>query len=105
MAIYYSCGVDPEHPKETFSAGTLTPGNTPLGQAVRTQGLEFETRDFTRQDYERALRKKYILEQLRTDFEAEGNRFLYENRLGETLGIIEAIEMGLHARYLYHVRV
>ncbi len=104
MALLYSCGVDPEHPKETFSAATLRPDRTELAEALGQLGLGFETLDFTAQDYELAQRKKYILEQLEPEFEAEGYRFLYENRLGEALGVMAAVECGLHARYLYHIR-
>jgi SAM-dependent methyltransferase len=105
IAIYYSCGVDPEHPKGSFSAATLSPSRTPLAQALQQLGLAFETWDFTQDDCMLAQRKKSILERSEADFEREGHRFLYENRLAEALGVIEAVECGLHARYLYHVRL
>jgi CheY-like chemotaxis protein/SAM-dependent methyltransferase len=105
MAIFYSHGANPQTPKETFRRETLPPTKTPLANALNACGLDFQTWDFTQQDYELAQRKKEILEQLKAKFEAEGNLFLYENRLGETLGVLDAIESGMHARYLYRVRV
>lgn len=105
MTIFYSHGADPENPKETFRRETLPADRTPLADALKKCGLEFQTWDFTLQDYELAQRKKGILEELKADFEAEGNLFLYENRIGETLGVLDAVESAMHARYLYHVRI
>ncbi len=48
-----------------------------------------------------ALRRKQVLADLKLLFEVEGNLFIYENRLGDAEGISQAIEQGLHARYLY----
>jgi hypothetical protein len=67
--------------------------------------LEFQAWNFTQQDYELAQRKKEILEKLKAEFQAEGNEFLYDNRIGETLGVLDAIESKMHARYLYCVPV
>ncbi|MGB8645206.1 MAG: methyltransferase domain-containing protein [Anaerolineae bacterium] len=105
MAIFYSHGANPETPKETFRRETLPPDKTPLADALTACGLDFQTRDFTRQDYELAQRKKEILARLQREFEAEGDLFLYENRIGEALGVLDAVEAGLHARYLYHIQI
>ncbi len=105
MAIFFSCGVDPEHPKETFDVATLPPDRTPLAVTLKQLALEFETWDFTRQDYELAQRKKEALERLKPEFDAEGNQFLYGNRIGETLGVMAAFECGMHARYLYRIKL
>ncbi len=104
MAIFFSHGVDPEHPKETFRRETLPPDRTPLADVLRQLGLVFQTCDLTQQDYALAQRKKEILTQLKPEFEAEGNLFLYENRIGEALGVADAVESGMHARYLYDVK-
>lgn len=104
LAIFFSHGADPEHPKKTFDKATLPPDMTPPGVALRTLGMKFETWDFTENDYALAKRKKKILETLRDEFQAEGNSFLYDNRMGETAGVLDAIESGMHARYLYLVR-
>jgi hypothetical protein len=55
-------------------------------------------------DYELARRRKAVLAELQAEFEAEGNTFIYDNRLGDANGICQAVEEGLHARYLYHAR-
>jgi SAM-dependent methyltransferase len=105
MAILYSHGANPQTPKENFDRATLPPGQTPLAAALKTCGLDFQTWDFTRQDYALAQRKKEILEKLMPEFETEGNMLLYENRLGEALGVLDAIESGMHTRYLYRVQL
>jgi hypothetical protein len=105
MAIYFSHGVDPEHPGETFDTTTLAPDKTPLARALEQNGLDYRTWDYSEQDYALAKRKREILERLKAKFEAEGNSFLYENRMGEALGVISAVESGMHARYKYRVRV
>ncbi len=105
MVIFYSHGANPENPKETFRRETLPPDQTPLAEALRRCGLEFQTADLTRQDQELAERKREILAQLKSEFRAEGNIFLYENRIREALGVVDAIASGMHARYLYTVPV
>ena len=105
MAIFYSHGANPRNPKQTFRRETLLPDKTPLADALIQCGLDFKTCDFTRQDHELAQRKQEILEKLEPEFQAEGNRFLYENRLGEPLGVLDAIASGMHVRYLYRVQV
>lgn len=104
MAIFFSHGADPEHPKETFRRETLPPDRTPLADALETCGLAAKAWDLTQQDLELAQRKASILEELKAEFEAEGNGFLYENRMGEALGVSDAVTSGMHARYLYVVR-
>lgn len=48
---------------------------------------------------------KKVLADLKPQFEAEGNLFIYDNRLGDAEGISQAIDDHLHARYLYHVQL
>lgn len=105
MGILYSHGANPKNPKETFRRETLPPDQTPLAEALRQCGLVFQTEDLTRQDQELAERKREILAQVESEFQAEGNIFLYENRIGEALGVADAIASGMHARYLYTVPV
>ena len=90
-------------PREAFPREKLPPDKTPLAEALRTNHLTFRTWDLTRQDYELAQRRKEVLTGLKPQFEAEGTIFIYENRMGDAEGICQAIEEGLHARYLYHV--
>jgi SAM-dependent methyltransferase len=105
MAIFFSHGREPWVPKDEFPKETLPPDKTPLAEALRANDLTFRTWDLTLQDYQLAQRRKAVLAELRPQFEAEGTLFIYENRLGDAEGIRQAIEDGLHARYLYHVQL
>ncbi len=80
---------------------SLLPENTPLGLALKANGLEFKTWDYTESDYAHAKLKKELAEELRDEFEQEGNLFLYKNRAGEAKGVMGDIESGLSVRYLY----
>jgi cyclopropane fatty-acyl-phospholipid synthase-like methyltransferase len=104
MLIFYSYGATPDQPRERFNPVTLSPGRTPLGEALSQNGLAFQTWDYTQADYQHGLRCKAVLADLKPAFEAEGSLFIFENRLGEAVGITAAIEAGLHARYLYHIK-
>ncbi len=101
LAIFFSHGREPWVPKEQFPCETLPPDKTPLAQALIANGLAFRTWDLTRRDYELACLRKQILAELEAQFDAEGMRFIYENRMGDAKGIAQAIEERLHARYLY----
>jgi cyclopropane fatty-acyl-phospholipid synthase-like methyltransferase len=103
MGIFYSHGVSPDNPIETFDLDSLHPDRTPLAAALRSCGLRYKAWDFTAEDYTHALLKKKVAEDLRAEFEAEGNRFLYDNRHGEAVGVVRAIDTNAHKRFMYHV--
>lgn len=105
MAIFFSYGREPWVPKDEFPMEKLPPTKTPLAEALRANDLTFCTWDLTQQDYELAQRRKEVLVDLKPQFEAEDAMFIYENRMGDAEGISQAIEDGLHARYLYHVHL
>ena len=105
MAILFSHGREPWVPKDEFPKETLPPDKTPLAEALRANDLTFRTWDLTLQEYELAQRRKEVLTELKPQFEIEGTLFIYENRMGDAEGISQAIEQGLHARYLYHVQL
>jgi hypothetical protein len=105
LAIFFSYGREPGAPKDEFPKERLPADKTPLAEALKLNDLAFRTWDLTRQDYQLAQRRKAILAELKPQFEAEGILFIYENRWGEAEGICQAIEDGLHARYLYHVQL
>jgi hypothetical protein len=88
---------------EEFPKEKLPADKTPLAEALRANRLQFRSIDLTQQDYTLAVRRKKVLLELKPLFEAEGIMFIYENRLGDANGIAQAIEQGLHTRYLYHV--
>ena len=101
MAFLYSYGREPWVPKEQFPRDALPPEKTPLAKALTAHDLSFRTWDLTRQEYLLAQRRKEVLEQLRPQFEAEDALFIYDNRMGDAKGVSQAVEEGLHARYLY----
>ncbi len=85
----------------TFPLSILEAGNTPLAQALHRNGLAWVHRDLTTQDYELARKRRQFLAAHREDFEQSGIGFIYENRMGDATGVIEAVEGGLHRRDLY----
>jgi ubiquinone/menaquinone biosynthesis C-methylase UbiE len=105
MAIFYSQGADPSCPISVFPRETLPPDNTPVAVGVQKLGLPYRALDFTADDYRVAQCMKQAATDLRAAFEAEGNLFLYENRVAEASGITAAYEADCHARYLYLVTV
>lgn len=105
MGILFSHGREPWVPRDEFPKETLPPDKTPLAAALLANDLPFRTWNLTSRDYALALRRKEVLLELKPQFEAEGILFIYENRMGDAEGIRQAIEDGLHARYLYHVQL
>jgi ubiquinone/menaquinone biosynthesis C-methylase UbiE len=103
LVAFYSHGCVPPAPLETFARESALPDGTPLALVLRENGLQYQTWDYTQDDYRHALHKRQIAEALRAQFEAEGNRFLYDNHAGEAAGVLRAIEGQAHGRYLYLV--
>lgn len=102
LAFFYSYGWGPWLAVADFIADTLAPEQTPLALALQRNGLTFTAQDFTEQDYHLAVKRKALLAEQEADFATESLLFLYNNRLAECNGIIQAYELGLHRRYLYH---
>ncbi len=102
LAFFYSYGWGPWLDRADFAVASLAPDQTPLAYALQSNGLTFTAQDFTGQDYQLALQRKALLVAQASDFAAEALLFLYNNRLAECNGIIQAYELGLHRRYLYH---
>lgn len=101
IAFFYSYGREPWVPLDEFPNEMLPADKTPLASALNSCGLTFQTWDLTSRDYLLAVCRKLVLTELKAQFEDEGNLFIYENRIGEAEGILQAIKAGLHVRYLY----
>jgi len=101
LAFLYSHGREPWVPIEEFDVTTLPAANTPLARALAAGRFQLTITDFTADDLRLAIRRQEVLADLRAQFEAEGNLFIYENRLGDANGIRQACEAGLQRRYLY----
>lgn len=101
LAIFFSHGREPWVPLEEFPAETLAPDKTPLALALQANRLSFITREFTAEDQRLAQLRKQVLMEMQRQFEAEDLLFIHENRMGDACGISDAIQRGLHRRYLY----
>ncbi len=101
LASYYSWALPKD---ESQGPETLRPEHTPLAAALGAAGLDFEAWDYTRADLAHMRRRKAVLKDLAAEFAAEGNQFIFENRLGEADGISRAIEEGRYSRHLYLAR-
>ena len=80
--------------EKDFDKSTLPPDHTELAVALHKLSLSYQTWDYSQIDYEHAQRKLQITEDLRLEFEAEGNLFLYENHRDEARGAMRAFEAG-----------
>ncbi|MBN1135579.1 MAG: class I SAM-dependent methyltransferase [Anaerolineae bacterium] len=101
LAACYSHGWEPGMDTGTFPIETLAPERTPLGDALRAHNLAFHTTDVTADECRGARARRAILEEIEAVFEADGLRFVWENRMGEARGITQGCELGLFRRYLY----
>jgi ubiquinone/menaquinone biosynthesis C-methylase UbiE len=104
MAFLYSYGREPWVPVEEFPREKLAADKTPLAEALAANEMVFKAWKLTQQDYALAQRRKEVLVELREQFQAEGADFIYDNRMSDANGIMQAVEEGLHARYLYCAR-
>lgn len=95
MALFYTHIAD-------APGGAVGPGDTKLAAALRTSEIEFDAHDLSESDRRFWQRSKQAAEELRVDFEAEGNEDLAHP--GETNAVLDLIRQGRHARYLYHVQ-
>lgn len=94
-----SCG--PDKPLEEYPRDLILPDGTELAQAWQRLGLAYRTWDYTEHMLAHVRRRRPVLEELKGQFEAEGNRFLYDSHLGEANGIERAYVNGAGRRFLY----
>ena len=97
-----SCG--PDKPLEEYPRELILPDGTELAQALQRLGLSYRTWDYTEAMLAHLRRRRSVLLDLKAQFEAEGNRFLYDSHLGEANGIERAYVNGAGRRYLYLTR-
>jgi ubiquinone/menaquinone biosynthesis C-methylase UbiE len=96
MALFYT------HITEAPGAA-VGPADTKLATALRACDIQFDTYDLRESDHQFWRRSKEAAEELRSDFEAEGNGDLAH--LDETNAVLNFIREGRHARYLYHAQI
>lgn len=97
MGIFYT------QSPENDSLDALQPEKTSLGKTLEKNNLEFKTLNFTEEENGHWKKKIKVLEELKPQFLAENNRFLFNDRYYEA----KAIEgkKKKRYRYLYHVNV
>jgi cyclopropane fatty-acyl-phospholipid synthase-like methyltransferase len=109
LGVFYWEGIGPEDDAtpdaQARAQARLTPDGTDLARALANLGLSYTATDLTASGYAQAARMKAAMEDLRPQFEAEGNLFLCEQRLAEANGIAGEQARAASRRYLYHVRV
>lgn len=94
-----SCGPDASlesYPKEITRAD-----NTELAQAFQILGLSYRSWDYSQAMLAHVRLRRPVLAELKDQFEAEDNLFLYESHLGEAMGIERAYTHNAGKRYLY----
>lgn len=100
MGILHSVEIGADQPTEL-----LAPTKTVLGEILTDCGLTFNAWDFTADNKEMWEKQLQTANELKADFEMEGNRFIYEGRIGEASEALRRVNTGRTRRYLYHVRL
>jgi len=77
-----------------------------LPAALKDNSLSYETYDLSREHHEHMQLKHRVGSQLQKAFEKEGNTFIWENIMRESLPGSEPYDPAIHkiSRYLYIVR-
>lgn len=75
--------------------------DTPLGKALKDLELAYTTHDCTKNLKNHWLKNYQHSKELKNDFIAEGNEFLYEARLAENVHYSEKVKKDEMVRYLY----
>jgi SAM-dependent methyltransferase len=102
MVVFYSQMIEVANSDRS----TLLPENTPLGAALRTLGLDFQTWDFSEEIYYHLQHKRRIGEELHLNFLAEGHLALFNYLVAESETSTEPYlpdQCGMR-RYLYQVK-
>jgi cyclopropane fatty-acyl-phospholipid synthase-like methyltransferase len=84
-------------------AARLSPDETDLARLLKQHDLKFTTLDLTGHEAEHWRKKLFVLEQLKSEFEREGNLALYEYRHSEAARYAHW-DLRKRSRHLYHVQ-
>ncbi len=96
LAIFcdQTCGPDE-------SRDILLPENTKVGAALGSNGLTYETVEYTSSSRDIWMREIAAAEELKELFVKEGNADIYEDRAQDAKRTLETIDSGRHVRYFY----
>ncbi len=98
LAAFHSAWAGVDEPKDRLRAD-----GTRVAQALAHGGLKYQAFDFTVQEVEHWKSKLQVAEELREEFQAEGNAFLFERRHLEATLHQQYVQSGNLSRYLYLV--
>ena len=98
MEVFYSRWAGETEPQDELDSD-----QNRFALALRRVGIAYKTWDFTQQEREHWQRKLHVVAQLQTEFEAEGNDFLYQRRFIEAQSHQEFIDAGRVRRWLYRI--
>jgi SAM-dependent methyltransferase len=101
LAAFFDQSCGPDKLPESYPRELTLPDGTELAQALQRLGVPYQTWDYTEQMLAHLRRRRPVLQDLKAQFEAEGNQFLYDSHLGEATGIERAYANGAGRRYLY----
>ncbi len=104
LAVFFDQSCGPDTPLQEYPSEITEVDNTELAQAFRKLGLSYQSWDYSEAMLAHLLRRRPVLDALKSQFEAEGNLFLYESHLGESFGIERAYTHNAGKRYLYLAR-
>jgi ubiquinone/menaquinone biosynthesis C-methylase UbiE len=89
--------------REQDDEHVLRAESTHLAQALTALGCEFSTRDFSDRDLVFWQNCRKATDDMRSEFEAEGNAKLWSSRDKETAHILKIYEEGRMRRHLYRI--
>lgn len=101
VVVFFDQSCGPDTPLEAYPKAIVEVDQTELAQAFHNLGLRYQAWDYSQAMLAHLRRRRPVLEALKSQFEAEGNAFLYESHLGESLGTERAYVHQAGKRYLY----
>ena len=101
LAVFFDQSCGPEENLDIYPKESILPDATDLAMAFHRLHIPYQTWDYTQAMLDHLRRRRSVLANLKAQFEAEGNQFLYDNHLEEADGIERAYLQGAGKRYLY----
>jgi ubiquinone/menaquinone biosynthesis C-methylase UbiE len=100
LAIFYDQSCAPDESRDV-----LLPENTKVGKALSSNGLAYETVDYTANSKRIWIREIQAAEELKELFAKEGNTDIYEDRAQDAKRTLETIRNGRQVRHFYLARL
>lgn len=100
MGLFYS-----EICAQNESKTILQSNKTKLAVVLKQQGLKYQVFDLTESEHKLWNHLRQLYEDLKTQFQEEGNLDLWEKSYQETISMAKTYNEGRCRRYLYHVKL